>query len=362
MKARRTRGLLQDDTAMGDGSTFTVRGLPARFTLRPMIDPSLCVNRVLLTAAAVVRARARSGLPPTGAEELAEYGASRLVLLPCSSARTETFLAEAVLGRFYQNNAANYRQGFLKIPSDLGSCAYGVNHTYTDGHPVFGVTGTQFYAQTSAKTQAAKEYDLDDDNTMDWYDDYTFNYAPYVRYGYDPNIFLAGTFRSPNPLPVTMLDASGWGPFHASWGPCMANPTLDTATPTDTADTEAQLRFMSWIFIDVPETNSTSHLPAPARSRGYAIATLGPDRPQPDMSPDAGLVDAGELSAALGGGDKPYGTGYSSLVSNELCMTASVIKEGAEVRLARCNPVAPTLEQVFQLAAVTRAKVARLAK
>ena len=59
--------------------------------------------------------------------------------------------------------------------------------------------------------------------------------------------------------------------------------------------------------------------------------TLGPDRPQPDLSPLAGEMDAGDLSSQLGGSDKPYGTGYSTLVSNELCLTASVVRPGAQV-------------------------------
>lgn len=79
------------------------------------------------------------------------------------------------------------------------------------------------------------------------------------------------------------------------------------------------------------ETASIAHLPPRFRRSVYAIMTLGPDRPQPDVSPLAGKIDAGDLSAMLGGGDKPYGTGYSSLVSNELCLTTEVIKPGAEV-------------------------------
>lgn len=62
------------------------------------------------------------------------------------------------------------------------------------------------------------------------------------------------------------------------------------------------------------------------------FATLGPERPQPDMSPRAGIDDAGDLTNALNGNDKPYGTGYASLVSRELCMTTPMIREGAEVR------------------------------
>ncbi|EFJ44176.1 hypothetical protein VOLCADRAFT_106507 [Volvox carteri f. nagariensis] len=357
MLARERR--MQDDTVtMGD--IATVRGLPTRFTIRPMIDNSLCVNRVQMTSTAVVRARFRSGLPQSDQAQLEDYGINRLVLMNCSGARTETFVAEAALGRSYHNSDTNYRIGFLKNPSDLSQCAYGVNSTYTDGHPVFGVTGTLYYEEHANKTNASSQYD-ENDNEMDWYDDYNFNYASYVRYGYDPATLVSNsTFKSPNPLPVTMLDASGWGPFPSSWGPCMKNPTIDSATPTDTTASELQLRYQTFIFLDVRDTASISHLPAAVRRNGYALATLGPDRPQPDVSPLAGEVDAGALSADLGGGDKPYGTGYSSLVSNELCMTTSVVKEGAEVRLARCNPVAPTLEQAFQIVGVLRARVASM--
>ncbi|GIL69881.1 hypothetical protein Vretimale_10098 [Volvox reticuliferus] len=348
---------MQDDTGMVE--VFRVKGLPSSFTIRPITDNSLCLNRVQLTSPSIVRARARNGLPPSDPEELGEHGVNRLVLMTCSGARTETFLAEAALGRFYRNNDDQYRIGFLKNQFDRSQCLYGVNNTYTDGHPVFGVTGTEYYTEHNQGTTANTTYDEDDENEMDWYDDYTFNYAPYVRYGYDPATLLSNsTFRSPNPLPVTMLDASGWGPFTSSWGPCMRNPTADTTTPTDTVASELQLRYQTFIFVDVPGTQSISHLPAATRKTGYAIALLGPDRPQPDMSPLAGVVDAGQLSADMGGSDKPYGTGYASLVSNELCMTTSVVREGAEVRLARCNPVRPSLEQVFQIVAVVKAKKA----
>ncbi|GIL63039.1 hypothetical protein Vafri_17191 [Volvox africanus] len=350
-RARERR--MQDDTSMADISPL--KGLPSRFTIRPIIDNSLCVNRVLLTSPVVVRARARNGLPPSDRADIQEHGVNRLVLMPCSGSRTEIFLADAALGRSYRNSDNKYRIGFLKNPFDLTQCLYGVNNTYTDGHPVFGVTDTEYYAEHSQDTTARKE---DKKNVISWYDDFTLSYAPYVRYGYDPATILSNsTFRSPNPLPVTMLDASGWGPFPSSWGRCMKNPTADTATPVDTAGSELELRYQTFIFANVPGTQSISHLPLATRKTSYAIALLGPDRPQPDMSPLAGKEDAGQISADLGGGDKPYGTGYSSLVSNELCMTTSVVREGAEVRLAWCNPVMPSLEQVFQIVAVVKSKV-----
>jgi hypothetical protein len=81
-----------------------------------------------------------------------------------------------------------------------------------------------------------------------------------------------------------------------------------------------------------PDAVAISNLPARIRNTAYTLVNLGPNRPQPDVSPLAGTVDAGTLSAELGGGDKPYGTGYSALVSNELCLTVPVVKEGAEVR------------------------------
>ncbi|GLI62479.1 hypothetical protein VaNZ11_005110 [Volvox africanus] len=351
-RARERR--MQDDTGMADISLL--KGLPSRFTIRPIIDNSLCVNRVQLTSPSIVRARARNGLPPSDPAELAEHGVNRLVLMPCSGSRTEIFLADAALGRSYRNSDVKYRIGFLKNPFDLTQCLYGVNNTYTDGYPVFGVTGTEYYAEHSQVTTASKGYQ--EGNVIRWYDDFTLSYASYVRYGYDPATMLPnGTFRSPNPLPITMLDASGWGPFYSSWGRCMRNPTADTATPVDTVASELQLRYQTFIFVDVAGTQSISHLPAATRKISYAIALLGPDRPQPDMSPLAGQEDAGQLSADLGGGDKPYGTGYSSLVSNELCMTTSVVREGAEVRLAWCNPVLPSLEQAFQIVGVVKSKV-----
>ncbi|KAG2453104.1 hypothetical protein HYH02_002435 [Chlamydomonas schloesseri] len=354
-------------------SVTSVKGLPKHFSIRPIVDNSLCVHLVHLdassanpgltvkqqaaaaaTAALVAAARQRSGLPPIQIHDVQEYGTSRLVLLPCVGGTTDTFTAEAILGRFYFNNGTNYRQGFLKPSSDSGLCAYGVNATYTAGHPVFGVTGTEYYTDHPSQTRGAAVDDPAYDNHMDWFDEYIFDWAPYTRYGYDPATIPSSGFKAVNPLPPTMLDASGWGPFHSSWGVCMSNPTADAAAPSDDMGTEVALRYHSWIFVNVQDAGSVSHLPRAAARQAYSLLTLGPDRPQPDMSPLAGEADAGDLSAAMGGSDKPYGTGYSTLVSNELCMRLEAVKEGAQVRLAQCNPVAPALDQVFQLFAAKK--------
>ncbi|KAG2484874.1 hypothetical protein HYH03_016358 [Edaphochlamys debaryana] len=334
----------------------TVKGLPNKFTIRPIVDDSLCVTRVTLPSAKVEAAREGAGLPPTSEEDVREYGAARLVLMPCQEGADDTFLAESVMGRFYFNNGTNYRQGFLKPPTNNDVCLYGVNASYTVGHPVWGVTGTEFYEEHPDKAggalvQPLHVRDAEDADELDWFDDYSMEFASYTRYGYDPNvIFATGTFRSPNPLPLTALDASGWGPFHASWGPCMKNPTLDSATPTTDPANELQLRYQSFIFLSAGDTASISNLPAAARRQAYTLLTLGPDRPQPDMDPDAGKMDAGELSNQLGGSDKPYGTGYANLVSRELCMSIfGAVREGAQVRYKQCNPVSPALMQVFRL-------------
>ncbi|KAG2437395.1 hypothetical protein HXX76_006047 [Chlamydomonas incerta] len=357
-------------------SVGSVKGLPKHFSIRPIVDNSLCVHTVHLDAAAlnpgltakqqaaaaataelVAAARQRSGLPPIQPKDVQDYGTSRLVLLPCEGGATDTFTAEAILGRFYFNNGTNYRQGFLKPSADSGLCAYGVNASYTAGHPVFGVTGTAYYTEHPSQTRgAAADEPLygAGENEMDWFDEYIFDWAPYTRYGYDPATIPSTGFKSANPLPPTMLDASGWGPFHTSWGVCMSNPTADAMTPSDDTSTEVALRYHSWTFINVQDTGAVSHLPRAAARQAFSLLTLGPDRPQPDMSPLAGEVDAGDLSAAMGGSDKPYGTGYSTLVSNELCLRLEAVKAGGQVRLAQCNPVAPALDQVFQLIAAKK--------
>lgn len=103
-------------------------------------------------------------------------------------------------------------------------------------------------------------------------------------------------------------------------------------------------------------TAYTTH-PQPALLHAYSRLPASPTHaiPHPRLQPPARTtqqptppfqMDAGDLSAAMGGSDKPYGTGYSTLVSNELCMRLEAIKEGGQVQLAQCNPVAPALDQV----------------
>ncbi len=84
------------------------------------------------------------------------------------------------------------------------------------------------------------------DQELDWFDDYNFDYAQYTRYGYNMSE-LASAHRSPIPLPDQMHDGSGWGPFRANWGPCMDNPTADSATPI--MPDEVMLQYMSWTFL-----------------------------------------------------------------------------------------------------------------
>ncbi len=77
--------------------------MPKRFTIRPMGDMTLCVHAVDLTSSRkVAAARARSGLPPADAAEVAANGALRLVLLKCGPGMEDTFLAEKLVGRSYQ--------------------------------------------------------------------------------------------------------------------------------------------------------------------------------------------------------------------------------------------------------------------
>lgn len=233
---------------MGD-SIDTLQRLPTRFTIRPMVDITLCVNRLQLNSTAVIKARQRSGLQPSDPYDMEKYGFNRLVLMTCSNARTEIYQMDLALGRSYRIHDRNYRSGFLKNPTDTNMCLYGVNSTYTDGHPIFGVTGTQYYANSPNIPSTFDE----DDEDMQWYDDYNLNYAPYIRYGYDPaTMVVSSSFISPNPLPITMLDASGWGPFYSSWGTCMKNPTVDSATPSETVYSETQLNYQTYIFVSVP--------------------------------------------------------------------------------------------------------------
>lgn len=119
---------------------------------------------------------------------------------------------------------------------------------------MFGVTGTTYYTEHPNKTSGAAADEpqyLADDNEMDWFDEYIFDWAAYTRYGYDPATIPSTGFKSANPLPPTMLDASGWGPFHSSWGVCMSNPTADVMTPIDDTTTEVALRYHSWTFVNV---------------------------------------------------------------------------------------------------------------
>lgn len=77
--------------------------MPKSFTIRPMGDMSLCLHTVDITSSRkVAAARARSGLPPADATEVAVNGALRLVLLKCGPGLEDTFLAEKLMGRSYQ--------------------------------------------------------------------------------------------------------------------------------------------------------------------------------------------------------------------------------------------------------------------
>jgi hypothetical protein len=68
---------------------------------------------------------------------------------------------------------ASRAQGFLKPMAAAGGgaapgvCILGVNGSYTGGHAVFGVN----YSVTAHAN----------DDTLDWFDDYDLDYAPYLR-------------------------------------------------------------------------------------------------------------------------------------------------------------------------------------
>lgn len=118
-------------------------GLPVTFTLRPAIDPTLCVHAVDLSSAAHsadVDAALR-GQQPGGslggvqryAGEVAEYGGPVLALLPCDAAvesgsgsGDSEFTTEVVLGGFYYAPATliNYRQVLGRANRQPPTAAY----------------------------------------------------------------------------------------------------------------------------------------------------------------------------------------------------------------------------------------------
>lgn len=335
-----------------------VRGVPPSFTVRPAIDPTLCVYALDLSSDAAASASAAAG-----PSSVAENGGARLVLLPCSVPGDSSFTAEVVLGGYYFNAATmeNYRQALVRSAGAPGRCWYGANSTYTDA-----AGGTNSSSSGGAPGPAAAAAAADDAaDEAEWVDEYMMDFAPYFNYdlrGAPTNATSSSNSSSSNATATinnNTFDATSWGPFRTGWGPCTSNPSASASSPMVVGQADAQqddergreLVYQSWYFVGISGAACVSHLPAAARAGLFALLTLGPDRLQPDMAPLPDGVDPGVVSALLGSGDISYGGSYARKRSNELCLSCSSggVRAGAQLRLASCNPVAPALDQAFQL-------------